>query len=198
MVADMVRLQLETGMRPGELVAMRACDMDTTGKVWLYKPNQHKTEHHGYERVIVLGPKAQQIVRKYLTTNLQAHLWSPRRMMEERYIADRENRKSKVPPSQTNRKKARPQKKPGDRYTTMTYGRAISDAIKRHNKKAPEEKRIPHWHPHQLRHTRALEVKREAGLDVARAVLGHRSPVITEHYATLDLAKAADVMAKLG
>jgi hypothetical protein len=45
---------------------------------------------------------------------------------------------------------------------------------------------------------RALELKREAGLDVARAVLGHRSPVITEHYATLDIATAAQVMAKLG
>jgi hypothetical protein len=34
------------------------------------------------------------------------------------------------------------------------------------------------------------------GLDVARAVLGHKSPIITEHYATLDVAKAAEVMAK--
>ena len=54
------------------------------------------------------------------------------------------------------------------------------------------------WHPHQLRHTRAMELKREAGLDVARAVLGHRSPIITEHYATLDVAKAAEVMARIG
>jgi hypothetical protein len=43
-----------------------------------------------------------------------------------------------------------------------------------------------------------MELKREAGLDVARAVLGHRSPVLTEHYATLDTVKAVEVMAKLG
>jgi integrase len=49
-----------------------------------------------------------------------------------------------------------------------------------------------------LRHQRALELKREAGPDVARAVLGHRSPSITEHYATLDVAKAAAVMERLG
>jgi integrase len=49
-----------------------------------------------------------------------------------------------------------------------------------------------------LRHLRALELKREAGLDVARAVLGHRSPSITEHYATLDIAKAAACIAMLG
>jgi hypothetical protein len=48
-----------------------------------------------------------------------------------------------------------------------------------HNRGKPESEQIPHWHPHQLRHTDALELKREAGLDVARAVLGHRRPVIT-------------------
>src|SRR5262249_22795607 len=37
-VADMVRLLLLTGMRAGELVIMRGCDLDTTGAVWLYKP----------------------------------------------------------------------------------------------------------------------------------------------------------------
>jgi integrase len=57
---------------------------------------------------------------------------------------------------------------------------------------------VPHWHPHQLRHTKATEVRKEAGLDAARAVLGHRSPVITEHYAELDVSKAADVMERLG
>jgi hypothetical protein len=42
-LADMVRLQMETGMRPGELVVLRAYDMDMTGPVWLYRPSSHKT-----------------------------------------------------------------------------------------------------------------------------------------------------------
>jgi integrase len=54
------------------------------------------------------------------------------------------------------------------------------------------------WHPHQLRHTKATEIRKEAGLDAARAVLGHRSPQITEVYAELDTEKAMKVMAKLG
>jgi hypothetical protein len=37
-VADMVRVELETGCRPGELVIMRACDIDMSGAVWLYSP----------------------------------------------------------------------------------------------------------------------------------------------------------------
>jgi hypothetical protein len=51
---------------------------------------------------------------------------------------------------------------------------------------------------HQLRHLRALELKREFGLDVARAVLGHRSPVVSELYAGLDLGAAAAAMQKIG
>lgn len=198
MLADMVRLQLETGMRSGELVLMRSCDMDTAGPVWLYRPPQHKTMHHGHDRTIVIGPKAQMIVRRHLSTNLQEYIFSPRKLMEERAATLRENRKSKVQPSQVCRKRAKPKKLPGERYTTLSYGRAITEAIKRHNKNATDDKHIPHWHPHQLRHTRALELKREAGLDVARAVLGHRSPVITEHYATLDMVTASEAMARLG
>jgi integrase len=198
MQADMVRLQLETGMRPGELVVMRACDLDTTGPVWLYRPDQHKTLHHGHIRIVPIGPKGQAIVRGYLVADLQAYLFSPARNMEERAATMRANRKTKVQPSQVNRKKAKRKRKPGSIYTVLAYGRAIAEAIKRHNACRPENEHIPHWHPHQLRHTRAMELKREAGLDVARAVLGHRSPAITEMYAGLDMQAAAEVMGRIG
>jgi integrase len=198
MLADMVRLQLETGMRPGELVVLRACDLDMIGSVWLYRPSAHKTQYHGHERIIPIGPKGQEIVRRHLSTELQAFLFSPRKLMEERAASLRANRKTPVQPSQQDRKKRRPKKKPGEVYTVQAYGHAIAEAIKRHNRDKPAAEHIPHWHPHQLRHLRALELKREVGLDVARAVLGHRSPVITEHYATLDMATAAQAMAKLG
>ena len=46
-VAAMVRLQLLTAMRPGEVRSMRLCDIDTTGEVWYDIPFEHKTEHHG-------------------------------------------------------------------------------------------------------------------------------------------------------
>jgi integrase len=54
------------------------------------------------------------------------------------------------------------------------------------------------WHPHQLRHAKATEIRREFGLDEARAVLGHRTPVVTEVNAEIDQAKAAAVMERLG
>jgi integrase len=198
MQADMVRLQLESGMRPGELVVMRACDIDTRGPVWLYRPPSHKTAHHGHERIVPIGPKGQEIVKRYLTVNTQARLFSPRQNMEERRITLRLNRKTPVQPSQRDRRKKQPKKRPGETYTVDTYRRGITEAIERHNAGKPKPEQIPHWFPHQLRHLRALELKREAGLDAARAVLGHRSPVITEHYATLDIAKGVEVMSKLG
>ena len=54
-VADMVRFQRATGCRPGEVCIVRPCDVDTTGDVWSYRPQSHKTEHHGRQRVILIS-----------------------------------------------------------------------------------------------------------------------------------------------
>ncbi len=59
-VADMARLQRATGMRPGEVVLIRPCDIDRSGEVWTYRPESHKTEHHDRERFVLIGPKGQQ------------------------------------------------------------------------------------------------------------------------------------------
>lgn len=83
-VGDMVCLQLETGMRPGELVTMRGCDIDMSGKTWLYRPSRHKTEHHGHTRVVPIGPRGQAIVRRHLKTDIQAFLFSPAETMAGR------------------------------------------------------------------------------------------------------------------
>lgn len=77
-VKAMIELQLATGMRPGEVVQMRTRDLDMTGKIWEYRPESHKTEHHGIERVIFLGPRAQEIVRPFLKSDLGAYLFDPR------------------------------------------------------------------------------------------------------------------------
>ncbi len=56
-VADMVRFQRLTGCRPGEVCQLRPMDLDRSGEVWQYRPASHKTEHHGRERVIFIGPR---------------------------------------------------------------------------------------------------------------------------------------------
>jgi integrase len=78
-VRAMIELQLVTGMRPGEVCAMRGRELDTAaGRLWTYKPARHKTAHHGYTRLIYLGPRAQQILRPFLKpADPDAYLFSP-------------------------------------------------------------------------------------------------------------------------
>lgn len=205
-VADMVWLQLVTGMRPGEVCMMRGIDLDMKGPTWLYRPGSdqglagaHKTAHHGHAKIVPIGPQAQEIIRRNLKTDVRAYLFSPSEAATERHARRRAARKSKMTPSQLARRPKRyPKRTPGERYQTSAYGRAIAKAILKANAARPNEPPIPHWHPHQLRHTKATEIRREFGLDAARAVLGHRSPAITDVYAELDLGKAIEVAAKLG
>ena len=70
----MVRIQLLAGMRPGEVCQMRARDLDITRKVWDYAPASYKTEHHGRERKLFLGPAALEVLRPELTGYLLAKL----------------------------------------------------------------------------------------------------------------------------
>lgn len=117
--------------------------------------------------------------------------------MAERNAARRAARRSKVQPSHVSRKKRKPKRAPGERYRTGGYHQAVSYGIKlvqRAGLLVPEQ----HWHPHQLRHSYATRVRRERGLDAARAVLGHRSLAIADTYAELDGALASAVAAELG
>src|SRR4029077_10445827 len=104
----MVELQRLTGMRPGEVCMMRSCDLDTSGRVWAYTPESHKTEHHGRERRIYLGPKAQEALRPWLRPELTAYLFSPTEAEAERRAVQREDRETRVQPSQRNRRRRKP------------------------------------------------------------------------------------------
>ena len=66
MVADMVRIQQLTGMRPGEICGMRKSEIETSERVWRYAPTDHKMQHRGRKRWIAIGPRAQRILKKYL------------------------------------------------------------------------------------------------------------------------------------
>jgi integrase len=66
----MIQFQRLSGMRPQEVCSMRTIDVDTSGRVSVYTPETHKTEHHGRERRIYLGPSAQVILRPWLRPEL--------------------------------------------------------------------------------------------------------------------------------
>jgi integrase len=212
----MIELQCLTGMRPGEVTAMRACELDTTGRVWVYRPSEHKMAYRDRVRKVYVGPAAQTILKPWLKTDLSAYLFSPAEARAERFAAMRANRKSKVQPSQKSRKTPAPKRRPGDRYTTRTYYHAILygcarayphpviSKIKRKKRTAEQKAELNEWnrshawHPNQLRHNAGTRIRKEFGLDVARIILGHTSPVVTEVYAEVDQERALAVVGKIG
>jgi integrase len=131
-VQALIQLQALTGARPGELLIMRGCDIDTTATPWRFRPASHKNAHRGHERIIELGPQAREIVGKFLKPDLQAYLFSPADSIAERRRIRHEQRKTaatcgNVPGS----RRRRPRNAPSDRYDVTTYRRAIARACER-------------------------------------------------------------------
>lgn len=215
-VRAMIELQLLTGMRPGEACQMRTADVDATGRLWEYRPATHKTAHHGHERVVYLGPKAQAVLRPFLKPDLCAHVFSPADAEDARRKALHDRRKT--PPSCGNRpgtnRSANPKRQPGDRYDVASYRRAIArgcdkafpppeDATaglsaEQARSKLREWRRAHRWHPHRLRHTAGTRLRKEYGLEAAQVILGHKTLTVTQVYAEKNISAAQRVMAEAG
>jgi integrase len=180
-------------MRPGEVCRLRPCDVDRSGPVWLYRPGRHKTAYRGRERVVPIGPKAQAVLTCWLEQPGLSDtdpVFSPRRAMEALRARMRAARKTKVQPSQRDRRRKTPKKLPGEWYTPLAYAHAIARACERAG--------VPRWSPHRLRHTAATEIRSRFGLEAAQVVLGHAQANVTEVYAERDLALAAKVAGEIG
>ncbi len=134
-VADMVRLQLETGMRPGEVRCLRPCDVDRSAAVWCYRPQEHKTEHQDKGRTIFIGPRGQSILLPYLLRRETDYCFSPSDAV--RKVRERREAERKTPLSCGNRKgtnrKASPACAAGRMYSKDTYVRAIRRACEKAN-----------------------------------------------------------------
>lgn len=197
-VGALIDLQLLTGARPGELVGLRAIDIDTTKSPWRADLRCHKNAHRGKSRTVYFGPRAQAVLAPFMATRpVDAPLFSPREAERERYAACGTHRKAEVVPASTERMV-------GDAYSVSSYRRAIQYACdlafpvpEGHDEAA--WRKAHRWHPNQLRHTAATEIRREFGLEAAQLVLGHSSALVTEAvYAARDEAKVAEVLRKVG
>jgi integrase len=204
---DMVRLQRLTGCRPGEVCCIRPCDVDRSHEVWQYRPVRHKTQHRGRERIVYIGPQAQNVLRPYLLRSAESYCFSPEESEGARKAEMRARRKTPVQPSQINRRKRRPLRKPSDHYDNNVYARAIRRAVELANRKRKAEaekagltewESLPYWAPNQLRHTRATDVRRQFGLEAAQVVLGHTRADVTQVYAERDTTLAVEIMRKIG
>jgi integrase len=200
-VRAILRLIRLTGARPGEICIMRTGDIDRSVTPWEYRPQTHKTAHRGHERVVYIGPQAQAVLVEWLRADPDAFLFQPSEAVAavraakhgaHRTDADRARaaRNKRAADAKKRGGKAQNRRLPGEVYTPGRLGHAVGRACERAD--------IPHWHPHQLRHAAATELRREIGFDAARVVLGHRSPGVTERYAQADRKAAAAAMERLG
>jgi integrase len=179
-VRAMVELQRATGMRPNEVCQVRPCDIDRTGDVWKFTPAEHKTQHHGKRRVILIGPKGQAILRPYLLRPEEEYCFRPKRHIS-------------VPRAHK-------------RYGVNSYRQAIERACDRAFP-APEGmggeqlkawRKQHRWTPNRLRHSFATQARAQYGLEAAQVLLGHSSAKVTEVYAERDVAKGIEVARAIG
>lgn len=189
-LADVVSVQLLTGARPGEALAMEATRIERAGQVWLYRPRRHKTQHRRRDKIIYIGPRCQLILAPYILRHPEGYLFSPKDAMAAFRARQRAERKSRVQPSQQDRSKCDPRKQPGNRYRVTSYDRAVRTACVKAG--------VESWSPHQLRHNAATRIAEQFGWEVARIVLGHRSIDTTRIYAEDSLAKAIEAMLAAG
>lgn len=192
-VDDMVRFQRLTGARPGEIVTLRPMDLDCSQDIWRFIPESHKTERHGVQRVILIGPRAQEVLTPYLKDRA-GELWCFSPKDSARMVRERRQGQRTTPVHYGNRpgsnKAKNPLRFPGLKYTTDSYRRAIHRACKT----ADVEK----WSPNQIRHTAATSIREEFGLEAAQYVLGHTRADTTQIYAERNLKVAAEAIRKQG
>lgn len=221
-VRAMVELQRMTGMRSGEVCIMRTADISTSGSVWTYTPHRHKNTHRGHARIVCLGPKAQEILRPWLRTDLNAYLFQPAEV--DQWRREQRHAKRQTPLAYGNRpgtnRVRKSKRKAGDCYTSGSYGRAVlygcevafkvPRSLRRPaNDETQEQKQerlqllaawraMNTWHPHQLRHRFATDARERFDLETARILCGHKHAAVTEIYAKANHHKALEAAAKIG
>jgi len=187
---------------------------------------EHKTEHHSRKRIVFIGPEAQGILSRYMSTGGEAFCFSPQEAMS--HFWEEKRKKRTTPLSCGNRpgtnRKLCPKKKPRVRYSPDSYRRAIHRAcdcafslpeelarkpkeskqqwlerLTANQKLAVEKWRSDNrWSPNQLRHTAATKIRKQFGLEGAQVILGHAMAEVTQVYAERDADKARDIARRIG
>lgn len=82
-VGAMIETQRLTGMRPGEVVSMRRCDIDIGHEIWCYRPAHHKNQWRGQRREVYIGPQGQELLEPWFPPAYRDYLFSPRRYFKQ-------------------------------------------------------------------------------------------------------------------
>lgn len=206
--AAVVELLWWTGARPSEVLGLRPKDIDRSGKVWVVRLQRHKNARKGKRRELYFGQRAQAVLRPFLDRvpkpTADRPLFSPAEAEAERNRERRRERKTPLYPSHVERyerqRKADPKRSAGEVYTATALRKAVDRAIAALNRDRVErgKRKLPRWHPYQLRHAAASRLRKEHGLEMVRCLLGHSSAEMSEVYAEVDLEKARQLMEAAG
>jgi integrase len=184
-IDDMIRLQQLAAMRPGEIVSLRRRDLRPSPRPgcleYVVREDVNKMSHHDRERVVILGPRAVQIVNRWAEGKKQGYIFDPRQALEiERARRKKISIGHAADPDQlaARARQARidgvPPRRVGDRYTVASYRRAIERACARAG--------ITPFSPNQIRHTACTEVASSVGVAIAQQILGHADIRTTMRY----------------
>lgn len=179
-----------------DVCIMRPTDLETSGRIWFYRPRKHKTQHLGKARLIAIGPRAQEYLKPFLARrmNVTTPIFSPREAFIEgcekrRQAFDASERKGdyrRAASYQARERKGRG----GEEFDRTLYARHIARAC--------EAAKIDAWSPGQLRHNAATSIRKRFGLEFAQAVLGHSKADTTEIYAQIGIDRAVEAMEAVG
>jgi integrase len=175
---DMIRLMRLSGMRPGEALSLTVEEIDRSdSECWQYKPRSHKTRHRGRERIIFLGPKCQAILSP----------WILKAGMGRVYPVTGSGFRTSI-----------------NRACARAFPHPVISKIPRSKRTEAQRaelkawRKAHQWHPNQLRHTAATEIRRQFGAEGAQVILGHAHIKTTEIYAEVDAERGREIASKVG
>jgi len=198
-LAAAIELLWLTGARPSELLSLTPQIIDRDEMPWTAELAQHKTAGKGKTRTLFFGAEARRILEPLLLRPADAPLFSPVDGAADTNRRRRENRETPLWPSHERRyareKAARPRQTFSDAYDARALHKALKRAIARCNRDREHKGLDPiePWFTYQLRHSAGTRIRKEHGIEAARAVLGHTSAAMTEVYAEIDRAHAAQI-----
>lgn len=182
LVAALVRVQLLSGARTGELLSLTPGQLDRSGEVWVYRPRQHKNLHRGKGRAVPLPPEAVGHLLPLLEGLADGDVvFSPRRAVLLR------PRTTAHPPGWRSRPGGPGPRPPAERYTSYTYAQCVGRACRAEG--------VEPFRPYALRHLAITRWAETLGVEEARLLAGHSTARMTSHYVHTDAAKVAALLA---
>jgi integrase len=177
-VRDLIQVMRLSGARPGEARTITVEAIDRSDPTcWEYKPEHHKTEHHGKDRIIFIGPRCQAILGPRVLKAGSGRVFPISKSGVKKAIekaCDRVFRHptlAEIPESEL----------------TEAQGAELKAWRKAHR-----------WHPNQLRHSAATEIRKRFGIEGAQVVLGHARAATTEIYAEVNSDRGREVARAVG